>query len=119
MQSWRVPLLSSGDPIPGCPQRILVAGTSGSGKTTLAARIGERLHLPHVEIDALFHGPGWTVRPTFETDVRWAWSTHSMTAERVQNLQTARPDLNVVRLTSRSDIEDWVRGPLREAGGQS
>jgi adenylate kinase family enzyme len=49
---------------------VLVAGTSGSGKTTLAARIADALAVPHVEIDALFHGPDWTMRPSFEQDVR-------------------------------------------------
>lgn len=49
---------------------MLVAGTSGSGKTTLAARIAVALQLPHREIDALFHGPAWTPRPSFEADVR-------------------------------------------------
>ena len=46
-----------------------MAGTSGSGKTTLAATVGEVLGLPHVEIDALFHGPGWTPRASFIADV--------------------------------------------------
>jgi len=51
------------------PRRILVAGTSGSGKSTLAVRIAEVGGLPYVEIDALFHGPGWTPRAEFERDV--------------------------------------------------
>ena len=188
-----MPLLSAQDRIPGCPRRILVAGTSGSGKTTLAARVGELLQLPHVEIDALFHGPGWRPRSEFEDDVhrfvaepawvtewqysqvravlaaraellvwldlsrwrvmeqvvrrtlrrrlrrqelwhanvepplwtiftdpehivRWAWSTHAKTAERVGALQEQRPDLDVVRLKTRSAVEDWVNGALRETG---
>src|SRR3712207_7517851 len=45
------------DQLPHRPARVVVAGTSGSGKTTLAARIGRELGIPHVEIDALFHGP--------------------------------------------------------------
>ena len=56
--------------MPGCPRRIAVAGTSGSGKTTVAAAVSRLLEIPHVEIDALFHGPGWVPRPTFEDDVR-------------------------------------------------
>ena len=190
-----MPLLGRRDPVPGCPQRILVAGTSGSGKTTLAARVGEQLNLPHTEIDALFHGPGWTPRPTFLDDVRrlvaepawvtewqygqarallasraellvwldlgrwqvmwqvvrrtlrrrlqrqvlwggniepplwtiltdpehivrWAWSTHSKTAERVNALRAQRPDLLVVRLASRAAVQDWMNGALREAAGR-
>ena len=44
-------------------------GVSGAGKTTLAARLGRLLDVPHVEIDALFHGPGWTPREAFVADV--------------------------------------------------
>ncbi|MET1004154.1 MAG: AAA family ATPase [Propionibacteriaceae bacterium] len=65
-----MPLLADRDPLPGCPRRILVAGTSGSGKTVLAHRIGGLMQVPHIEIDALFHGPNWTPRPAFEDDVR-------------------------------------------------
>jgi adenylate kinase family enzyme len=65
-----VPLLGPTDGLPHRPSRVLVVGTSGSGKTTWAARIAEELVIPHVEIDALFHGPDWTPRPSFEEDVR-------------------------------------------------
>jgi adenylate kinase family enzyme len=65
-----VPLLGPGDALPQRPRRVLVAGTSGSGKTTLATRVAAELGLPQVEIDALFHGPRWTPRPSFEADVR-------------------------------------------------
>lgn len=51
------------------PRRILVAGASGAGKTTLARRIAEASGLPFQEIDALFHGPDWTPRPSFVDDV--------------------------------------------------
>ena len=40
--------------------KILVKGASGSGKTTFAATIADRLRVPHVELDALNHGPAWT-----------------------------------------------------------
>ncbi len=65
-----MPVLGPDDPLGGRPRRVLVAGGSGAGKSTLAARIGVVLGLPHVEIDGLYHGPGWTPRPTFEADVR-------------------------------------------------
>jgi adenylate kinase family enzyme len=50
-------------------RRVVVAGISGVGKTTLARRLAGGLGLRHVEVDALFHGPDWQRRPTFEADV--------------------------------------------------
>ena len=44
-------------------QRINVTGTSCSGKTTLSRRLAEMLDVPHVELDALFWGTGWTPVP--------------------------------------------------------
>jgi adenylate kinase family enzyme len=41
-------------------RRVLVAGASGSGKTTVAAELAARLGVPHVELDALHHGPNWS-----------------------------------------------------------
>lgn len=55
--------------MPEQPHRILVAGASGAGKTTLARRIAAASGLPYQEIDALFHGPEWTPRPSFVDDV--------------------------------------------------
>jgi adenylate kinase family enzyme len=40
-------------------QRVSVVGSSGSGKTTVAARLAVRLGIPHVELDAIYHQPGW------------------------------------------------------------
>ncbi|MFN0089983.1 MAG: adenylate kinase [Acidimicrobiales bacterium] len=41
-------------------RRVSVVGNSGSGKSTLAARLARALDAPHVELDAVFHQPGWT-----------------------------------------------------------
>jgi adenylate kinase family enzyme len=185
-----MPLLDAMASLPMRPRRVLLAGTSGAGKTTLASRVAALLDLPHIEIDALFHGPGWTPRDSFESEVhqfsagscwvtewqysqvrailaqradllvwldlprtlvmrqvirrtvrrrlsrqvlwngnrepplwtiltdpehivRWAWTTHDKTATRVAALLQQRPDLVVVRLTGRSDIERWLAGPLQ------
>jgi len=35
------------------PQLIAIAGPACSGKSTLAAELGRRLHLPHLEMDAV------------------------------------------------------------------
>ena len=64
-----MPLLGPDDGLPGRPRRVLLAGSSGAGKTTVAAAVAGALALPHVELDALFHGPEWTPRPSFVADV--------------------------------------------------
>jgi adenylate kinase family enzyme len=37
-----------------------VVGCSGSGKTTLARALAHALRAPNIELDAIFHQPGWT-----------------------------------------------------------
>jgi adenylate kinase family enzyme len=45
---------------------VSIQGISGSGKTTVAATLAARLGVPHLETDALVHGPGWTETPDAE-----------------------------------------------------
>lgn len=185
--------LNATNELPVRPQRVIVAGASGSGKTHLAARIGAALRIPHIELDALHHGPGWTKRPEFETDVRrfaqspqwvtewqysavcpllaehadllvwldlsltrvmwqvtrrtierslrrrvlwngnvepplwtflydrdhiirWAWRTHGQSRSRVIAVAEERPNLTVIRLGNRVEIERWVAGALARRG---
>jgi len=188
-------LLAATDGLPRRPQRVLVAGTSGAGKTSLAAQLGEALALPHVEIDALFHGPGWTPRHSFTCEVdtfsaqrawvtewqydsvrallaeradllvwldlprarvmrqviartvgrrlrrqtlwngnvepplrtiftarehivRWAWTTHPKSAQRVAALAEQRPELMIVRLRSWREVQGWLEGAVHEAAAE-
>jgi adenylate kinase family enzyme len=46
----------------GRVQRISIVGCSGSGKTTVAREVAIRLGLPRLELDAVFHQPGWEPR---------------------------------------------------------
>jgi adenylate kinase family enzyme len=46
--------------------RIAVVGTSCSGKTTLAGQLAATLKCPHIELDAIFWGPNWTMMPESE-----------------------------------------------------
>ena len=46
--------------------RISVVGNSGSGKTTVARAIAGALGVPHLELDAVFHQPGWQPLDTEE-----------------------------------------------------
>ncbi|TRX75224.1 P-loop NTPase family protein [Pseudomonas mangiferae] len=43
----------------GLGRRISVVGCSGAGKTTLSRQLARHLGCRHVELDALFHQPGW------------------------------------------------------------
>lgn len=98
-------MLTAADGLPGRPRRVVVAGTSGSGKTTLAGLIATRLGVPHVEIDGLFHGPGWTERESFLADVGeftgWpGWCTE-------WQYSSARE-----LLASRADLLVWLDPPI-------
>lgn len=101
-----MPLLGSDDELSHRPSRILVAGSSGSGKTTLARRIGDALGVPHVEIDALYHGPQWTPRPSFEADVQSFASTAAWVTEWQYGSVRAL-------LAERADLLVWLDLPRR------
>jgi adenylate kinase family enzyme len=47
-------------------RRISVVGCSGSGKTTFAAALAAALGVPHLELDSVFHQPGWQPLPREE-----------------------------------------------------
>jgi adenylate kinase family enzyme len=44
-------------------RRVSVVGNSGSGKSTVAAALAAALGVPHLELDGVFHQPGWEPLP--------------------------------------------------------
>jgi adenylate kinase family enzyme len=98
-------VLTAEDPLPGRPHRILVAGVSGVGKTTLARRIAPLADVPHTEIDGLFHGPNWTPREEFLSDVR-EFTAHDTWVTEWQ-YSSARP-----LLAERADLFVWLDLPF-------
>ncbi|EYR63251.1 ATPase AAA [Actinotalea ferrariae CF5-4] len=99
-----MPLTGPADPLPHRPLRVVVAGTSGAGKTTLAGRIAAVLTVPHVELDSLFHGPGWTPRPSFVEDVRAFTAGPAWVTE--WQYRSVRS-----RLAERADLMVWMDLP--------
>jgi adenylate kinase family enzyme len=84
-------------------ERVSVVGNSGSGKTTLAAAIAAALDAPHLELDAVFHQPGWTELPV---EVFRATVADVVTGERwvVDGNYTAVQDL----VWARADTVVWL-----------
>jgi len=101
-------MLSVDDPLPFRPHRVLIAGVTGAGKTTFARRLGALWGLRHVEIDALFHGPGWTPRPRFLDDVR-AFAAEDRW---VTEWQYTSKGTDVV-LAPRAELVVWLAYPRR------
>lgn len=98
-------MLTATDPLPRRPSRVTIAGVSGSGKSTLARRIDALLGLPHVEMDSLFHGPGWTEMPTFRAEVDRFIGTDRWVCE--WQYEYARP-----LLTASADLMVWLDPPF-------
>jgi adenylate kinase family enzyme len=99
-------MLRDVDPMPAPLHRVLIAGVTGAGKSTLAKRLARHLDLPYTEIDALYHGPNWTPRPTFLADVAALSATERWITE--WQYSSARP-----RLAARADLMVWLDYPAR------
>ena len=92
----------------GDMQRISVVGNSGSGKTTAARELSALLNVPHVELDAIFHQPGWEELPTTEFRDRVARLAQGP-AWVIDGNYTAVRDL----VWSRADTVIWLDLPRR------
>ncbi len=88
-------------------RRIVVIGTTCAGKTTLARALGGKLGVPHIELDALYWGPGWTALPTetFRATVADALSGDAWTTD--GNYSKAR-DI----IWGRADTLVWLDYPF-------
>jgi hypothetical protein len=53
-------------------------------------------------------GPLWRIVVDDEHVIRWAWRTRRRAAERITALRELRPELEIVRLRSRSEVEAWL-----------
>jgi len=78
-------MLEETDPAEGSvpAMRVVVIGTSGAGKSTFAAALHGAAQIPHIELDALYWGPGWTAVPhhQFESAVLAATDMHAWVAD--------------------------------------
>lgn len=92
------------------PKRITVYGPSGSGKSTLGRRLGERLGLPVVELDALFHRPNWQPTPDaeFRNKVLSTISSHADGWVCEGNYRAVRSEILPL-----ADTAVWLRLPFR------
>jgi GTPase SAR1 family protein len=91
--------------------KIVVVGTSGSGKTTVARELAHRHGVPHVELDALFHGPNWAETPAEEFRRRVAAATDGDGWVVDGNYESKLGDL----VLGRADTVVWLDLPLRVA----
>jgi adenylate kinase family enzyme len=101
-------LLGPDDDLGFAPQRILVNGVAGAGKSTLARELSGQLDLAYTEVDSLFHGAGWTRRPTFLDDVSALVSQSRWITE--YQYDEARP-----LMLPRTDLMVWLDVPRRLA----
>src|SRR5919197_3104503 len=93
------------------PPKIAVIGTSGSGKTTVARELARRLGVPHVELDALYHGPRWTETPVEEFRRRVVAATDADGWVVDGNYNSKLGDF----VLERADTVVWLDVPLRVA----
>jgi adenylate kinase family enzyme len=89
-------------------RRVSVVGNSGSGKSTLARELAASLGVPHVELDSVFHQPGWEPLPEDEFRRR-------VTARTGEDGWVIDGNYSVVRpiVWARADTVVWLDLPKR------
>jgi adenylate kinase family enzyme len=85
-------------------------------RTRVMSQVIERTLFRFLRRERLWNGnvepPSWTIFRDRDHIICWAWRTHGETRSRVIALAGERPDLTIVRLGDRADVERWVAGPL-------
>jgi len=87
------------------PHRICISGPTSSGKTTLGRRLSAIAGAPHIEMDALYHGPNW--RPNADFVERVAAATAGDAWITDGNYRVAR-----AYTWGRADLIIWLDFPL-------
>jgi adenylate kinase family enzyme len=89
-------------------RRVSIVGVPGAGKTTIGRRLAASLDVPFLELDAIFHQPGWTDLPRddFRMQIREALGTDGWV---VDGNYSAVQDL----VWERADTVVWLDLPRR------
>ncbi len=107
-------------------QRVSVVGTSGSGKSTLGAALAKRLGADFLELDSVFHQPGWVPLPDEEFRRRVGdavagerWVVDGNYSSKVRDLIWARADTVVwLDLPKRIVMRRIIWRSFRRAAGR-
>jgi adenylate kinase family enzyme len=89
-------------------QRVSVVGNSGSGKSTLARELAAIVGAPHLELDSVFHQPGWVPLPADEF-------RHAVAAAAAEDRWVIDGNYSAVRpvIWDRADTVVWFDLPKR------
>lgn len=86
------------------------------------AQVVRRTVVRRLRGEVLWNGnvepPLRTVFTDREHILRWAWAVHPRTRIKVLAAAEQRPELPIVRLSSRAEVEQWCHGPLAACARQ-
>ncbi|MFD6858003.1 AAA family ATPase [Rhodococcus sp. NPDC060086] len=81
-------------------------------RSTVMRQVVRRTLRRRIHREVLWNGniePGLHTIFTDRTHIiRWAWSTYGLFPERIREVLERRPELPIVQLTSRRDVERWT-----------